>query len=572
MTVFTLMNYSWGGGGALDQETGEPVVNVAKPSTHQALIDLFPFAKIRPGQYPMLQVVADSLDAKTRFTCIEAPTGCGKSPIGIAAARYAGDGKAYILTSQNILSDQMLRDFGHLGLVTVKGKSNYQCHLPRNGKYVDCEIGSKQNGGSVCDECPYKENKQRFIDRSLGITNYHYFLTEARFVRQLESRDTLVLDEAHNIESDVLAMANIEITPERCGDFDLILPVFTNQQDIVQWLASRLRPAALRKMDELTAEIALQDAFLAEMELLDPRRPRLEVTISAFHKKQNLVDNLIHKVNNYIEDVADNQHNWMGWSDKKSNVLNIRPYSAAPFCRQLLYRKHRTILLMSATMLDHRAMMRSIGIEPAEARYFAAPSEFPVANRPIFYWPAGNMGSKTIEEALPRLLRRIEEILDRHPNEKGLIHTHNYKICGQVVQHLLRTKHGWRVLTHTHSDARDLALQQHLNTREPSVLITPGMAEGVDLKDDLSRFQIVSKIPFPMLDDYVRERMKRDHDWYNMRTAVTLVQACGRSIRTEEDYAVTYIIDEGFRSFEQWSGHLLPDWWKEAVHRVKKIY
>jgi hypothetical protein len=44
-----------------------------------------------------------------------------------------------------------------------------------------------------------------------------------------------------------------------------------------------------------------------------------------------------------------------------------------------------------------------------------------------------------------------------------------------------------------------------------------------------------------------------------------LVQAYGRSIRSKEDYAVTYVLDSGFENFVWRNKRILPDWFTQAI-------
>ena len=48
---------------------------------------------------------------------------------------------------------------------------------------------------------------------------------------------------------------------------------------------------------------------------------------------------------------------------------------------------------------------------------------------------------------------------------------------------------------------RDEVIFQHTNTTKPNVLISPSLHIGLDLKDDLSRFQIITKVPYPNKSD-----------------------------------------------------------------------
>jgi len=48
---------------------------------------------------------------------------------------------------------------------------------------------------------------------------------------------------------------------------------------------------------------------------------------------------------------------------------------------------------------------------------------------------------------------------------------------------------------------RDEVITKHIDSTEPTVLISPSLHLGLDLKDDLSRFQIIIKVPYGNLGD-----------------------------------------------------------------------
>ena len=59
------------------------------------------------------------------------------------------------------------------------------------------------------------------------------------------------------------------------------------------------------------------------------------------------------------------------------------------------------------------------------------------------------------------------------------------------------------------SKNRDKILEKHINSSEPTVIVTPSMTEGVDLKYELSRFQILCKVPYPyLMDKQIQFKMK----------------------------------------------------------------
>ncbi|MGB8937913.1 MAG: helicase C-terminal domain-containing protein [Candidatus Nitrosopolaris sp.] len=86
-----------------------------------------------------------------------------------------------------------------------------------------------------------------------------------------------------------------------------------------------------------------------------------------------------------------------------------------------------------------------------------------------------------------------------------------------------------------------------------------------------SRFQIITKVPYSDLGDrWINEKRKISGQWYNWQTALRLVQGYGRSIRSKEDYAVTYVLDSGLEKFVKRNRNILPDWFTQAIQPEQK--
>jgi hypothetical protein len=88
---------------------------------------------------------------------------------------------------------------------------------------------------------------------------------------------------------------------------------------------------------------------------------------------------------------------------------------------------------------------------------------------------------------------------------------------------------------------------------------------GLDLKDDLSRFQIIVKVPYPDLGDRWINEKANNEQWYNWQTSLRLVQGYGRSIRSKEDSAATYVLDSRFENFVKRNKNILPDWFTQTI-------
>ena len=310
-----------------------------------------------------------------------------------------------------------------------------------------------------------------------------------------------------------------------------------------------------------------------------------------YAKQLDQTDKHLCRLNRFIN--SEDHGNWLCWTDKDSGTLIIKPLTATLYAEEVLFRKANKILIMSATILDFTTVMRNLGIDRDNAEILAVPSEFPLENRPIFYRPVGPMSAATspkcgvcsqerryhqgqdhqfkevsnLEATLPKMGETVSKIITKYAKHKGIIHTHSYKINKSVTADVIKNGLQSRVLTHSGDmqGSRDLAVQQHLSSPDPTVLFSPSMTEGLDLKEDLARFGAICKVPYPYMDPYVKARMERDNDWYQWLTALTMVQATGRIVRSKTDKGHFYILDESFGYFLTKNQRILPKWWTDSI-------
>jgi Rad3-related DNA helicase len=177
----------------------------------------------------------------------------------------------------------------------------------------------------------------------------------------------------------------------------------------------------------------------------------------------------------------------------------------------------------------------------------------------------GSMTFKNKMETLPKVLVQIMKILDHHKNHRGIIHTHNFEIA-YYIRDNIDEKYLERLVFQDNFRTRYEMLEYHAQ-HPNSVIVAPAMHEGLDLKDDLSRFQILCKVPYPnpKADKRLEIRMKESWQYYAWLTCLKLVQSYGRSVRSEEDWALTYILDSQFKTFYNQTKFMLPEWFKEAI-------
>ena len=186
----------------------------------------FPFAKIRKQQNIALDFLHQSfIDEKKKFVILEAGTGVGKSAIGYCFANFMNANllsSAYFLTTQRILQDQYVKDFGAPKgpLRSISSSSNYKCTFHKNQSCGEslravktAERGSKFWKNCVLN-CQYKNEKENFLNANVSVTNFPYFMAESQYAGKIKPRGFLVIDEAHNVESISREGASCELTEE----------------------------------------------------------------------------------------------------------------------------------------------------------------------------------------------------------------------------------------------------------------------------------------------------------------------------------------------------------------------
>jgi len=100
-------------------------------------------------------------------------------------------------------------------------------------------------------------------------------------------------------------------------------------------------------------------------------------------------------------------------------------------------------------------------------------------------------------------------------------------------------------------------LEDFANYPEDAVLVGPSLTTGIDMKDDLARFNIVVKLSFPnMVSALWAKRYEVANHIYVGETASVLEQSCGRTTRSADDFSISYILDSRAKWFISGNRHL----------------
>jgi ATP-dependent DNA helicase DinG len=157
---------------------------------------------------------------------------------------------------------------------------------------------------------------------------------------------------------------------------------------------------------------------------------------------------------------------------------------------------------MSTTILNHKAFCRSVGLNADEVKFIQVQSDFPLEHRPIIpldiaYLNYNNLQSNEVRSIIAKT---VDDIMSFHLKDKGIIHTTSYEQLNFIKENVSQPN-ARRLLVTDPEIQRDEVIFQHANAIKPTVLISPSLHTGLDLKYELSRFQIITKVPYPNKSD-----------------------------------------------------------------------
>lgn len=505
-----------------------------------------PFPAFRDDQVKAINDCLKAIKSGKKFVVLEAPTGSGKSAIAVELLRKLGGGR--ILTSQIILQDQYKKDYPEFKL--LKGSSRYSCNTPGPPKEIitkkgprPCldkdwmQVGFKKHCGEQkylhsymgtfarCNGCPYSSAIESVMKDKYSIVNYHAFYYQNKMRNGALNDTNLVLDEAHNLNK-VTTNLYTRKFPEPMG-FKYVMPT-----------TSQCRGGRMGKVmgliDKQFVHDSLQDyLFHVDNQINYPgtnveSKKRIE---RLKEKRREAEFQLKHCMTEYFTFALD--------SSGPQLELVCTPTDVRLLARRAFYDSNKTIILMSATVLDLQVFCKEAGIRTYEVFHCKVPEVFPAKNHSIVYIPdPRSMASKHRKDSLPKVMSQINDIIDAHPGQKGVIHGQTYDICDYIYKKCRSPR-----VTYASNAAK--AIKKHLQT-PASVLLSPAVKEGVSFPGAESEFQILMCVPYPVFDLHAEKKIKINGKFYFWEACVDFMQSLGRSVRTPEDKCVTYLVDSRF--------------------------
>lgn len=559
--------------------------------------DAFSAPSFRQYQKESINEILSGLEGDADVIVYVAPTGSGKSLV-LDGVANAYDGSSFVTTPLNSLVDQIDND-EFITTPTLKGRNNYECIHPEDeGTTVDSAI-CQRDSDFTCEmksQCPYYGRKETISHSKVGGTNLAYLMAESMIPKQAESRlddrDLLIIDECQSIEDFGLSFVSVTLSKRTVPDniwYNITLPSEEKLDDmdhLTNWLVSDVLSKATDEKQRLEGRTVMNEQQVKDLEK---------------------INQFIGRFNNFITDQK--EHDWVAQKDiqveknaPNNEKLIFEPITIGRFLSDMLYSRGDKIVLSSAT-IPSGGWLDEIGLGEKNVKRITVPSTFPIENRPIVTKFASEVGKMTYtqrEDNAQDMVEMIKHLADFHSGEKGFVHCRSYSMMEMLYRSLLNNGHReWAEANVMLQDQgnREESLREW-KENDIQVFFSVAMDEGVDLKDDSCRWQVLAKVLYPSLANkrikyrmWVRgeckdcgnkqefwnknipskcpecgsNRFGGDWDWYNSTAAVQIQQAYGRGVRSKDDECVFYILDESAIGLIQRNKELFNDWFLEAI-------
>ena len=512
----------------------------------------------RPYQLEIARQIVDYFD-KYRYVVFLGPTGAGKSAIAVTvhnmlASKIRG-ASSFFVTPYKILQSQYLETDSSARMYV--GRNEYACNCSGT-KGMNCAEGylyfsESKKAFSSGPDCPYEKSKLLCKISPIIVANYPSYLYGNSSINGIfGSRHLMVCDEAHRIENHIInyiaPTIDTDILQVINFDWDGLTKTLENVEAGAR--GANQKEGLLRLMTVYKRATQYYDYL--NIQIKDGKASKIEV------KKLDLLSRFLPSLNFMFKrgsNFNDLLKNWF-ITYKEGETLSARPVRLSCDQSQVLFGKVEKVLAMSATItFEHFCGLLSIPEE--QVKYVEFPSYFPPENRPVYIGFKEELTRSKLDKNIGGIfdltISRIKKILLKHRNQKGVIHVTSYYEMGMVRKALK----GWKESGHyfiylDQEKDKNVLINKHKDINVPSILISPAIKEGLDLKGRLAEFQIIFKVPYYYLDDFIKFRLRTGQkledfrywsDWYQYSALEMVAQAAGRGVRSATDVCPTYILD-----------------------------
>jgi Rad3-related DNA helicase len=531
-----------------------------KETIEAACIKSFPYPTANEGQMETIIQAVTYLLAGEQHVIIEAPTGIGKSAIAYTIHKALGAVKgeiqrSTILTHTKNLQDQYQRDFKTISI--LKGKTNYPCHHGA-GPYTSPNCVKKCNTKECTPmvECPYVKRREKWMkDDDFANTNYDYAI-RSPLQTMIESfggpNNLMVFDECHTLPAKIIDIYTFDLNR---NDYSALVGTkqFNQLFESIIGLLNLINdehPVSMKP-------VRLSQNIVEFAENISSYVAQLVSSIEKNHPQYEIISNIATYL--YFIRLVGVDHEVVVMKCEPGHV-EIRVLYAYVVAKEAILCKATQFIHMSATIVGFKQYAELLGLSSYKTIEVANP--IPVESRKVIAVNKYAISSKFTD--WENYYRIIEALSKKHHNTNGIVHSPSFALLKQIKESVSTGLSDRMMISNNRDD-----ILAELESKNNAIIMGASLSTGYDFKDDLARWQIISKVPYPYMGDpWIKVMLDRHPKLYAREAILTLIQSAGRVCRGVNDYGVTYVIDANFVSLLKNHIDLFPDWFLESIEII----
>lgn len=527
--------------------------------------ELFPHPTFRENQHEVIKACLEAFREGYDNIVLQAPTGTGKSAINTALLRSGEDG--FYTTPAKSLREQVQNDEAlQEHVASLKAREDYYCQVG-NDNCKECHVNkdSELSCSEYGSRCTYWGAKMGAINNDIAVLTFSYLIIDNLLPAvvndtpvSFDDREILVVDEAHGlIQQSEELHAGFDITP-----YGLPRSVFAGATDGADLDASSYEDVEgiVDTIYQRAKDYPREDVPPFQMEPAEKRCMRLVDKIE-WMKEQ------VENGYPWVVDVDTNKY-----GNNYVKTLSLTPTNVASFLKNNVWSRAEKRIISTATLpyqSNPEIWLRKVGLDPEETKVINVSMTFPVENRPIYTnTTVCSMSGQGDKDNWVDIMERLNELAENHYNQKGLVHTASYPRAKRIKDTIKKQKHPYlddNVFVHNKELDTEDQIQEWQDS-DKDLFLSPSVMEGVDLVDDMCRWQVLLKVPYPPQNSRIKHMLnEEEYGWseYKERTLIRVVQSYGRAVRSKDDYADYYVLDEDFNDLVNERNP--PQWFSEAI-------
>ncbi len=529
---------------------------------------------INGQEYAVDKILTEFFINNKKSVILSADTGTGKSIIGAVIAKIFN----YKFKDQNeedemcnatvtVHSNSLVKQYGQTfndfpseEFHQIIGASNYTCEaakyeLSNNLKDAkqsftgeDCykkkadDITKKR----FCNNCEYNIAKSYINRTETLITNYSYHFISSMWSRHLSPRRIVIFDEAHTINDVFCEHNSILISAERLNGYideckkhyPIETREYVNTMNVIR--------------DKILREEIDESRYVEAIKTLMIAYKGINRIFAAGAEKANLDDYLkLFKIGKKYHDLGCKIGDLIAYEydhvfESKDDEISIKPIFVGEMSKVIMGEYN---LFMSATISD-AFMKTTLSLSSEDTAFVKLDPVYSPDNKQIMFCGAGRLNFAEMKkpETIQNLKDIVKEVVENANEDdyKGLMLTPSFAVAEMLSKAVPKQT---KIFLHKPGEKIDKIIKEFKAYKGKSILISPSIYEGLDFADDLSRYQIIVKAPYPSLGEKRMAHIANKYpEIYRIMTLMKIVQGIGRSCRNKDDYCITFILDSNAES------------------------